>query len=209
MNTKKLIKQAGLELFNREGISTITLRHVAKTLNKSYGNITYHYNTKELLILAIYQDMTGELKKIGTKLQAVKNPFYSIFDAPKLTFDLSLQYLFLFKDYIEIKRKYPAIFQAIELSNNERKKGFQQLLLLLQQQGFFNADLTKDDFDYLMELSGAMRTFFFLNLSTTEYASPNLKGKYLNYTNRLILPYLTSKGKKEYSNWQKNTNTVK
>lgn len=198
MKTKDQIKLKGLELFNREGISNVTLRHVAKDLGKSYGNITYHYNTKELLINALYLDMLEEVKAIGSQLNKSSNLFAPILNAPKLTFDLSLKYLFLFKDYIEIKRNYPLIAQAIEFNNTERKKGYKQLLLLLQQQHFFRDDLSEDDLDYLMELSGAMRTFFFLNLSQTDYSDPNLKDKYVNYINRLILPYLTAKGKEYY-----------
>ncbi len=198
IKTKEQIKLKGLELFNAEGISNITLRNIAKDLGKSYGNITYHYKTKEQLIQVLYIDMLEELKLIGAQLHKSSNLFVSIINAPKLTFDLSLKYLFLFKDYIEIKRNYSAIAQAIDFSNSERKKGYKQLLSALQQQGLFRKDLDGEDLDYLMELSGAMRTFFFLNLAKSEYNAPDLRDRYVEYINRLIIPYLSRKGKEEY-----------
>jgi AcrR family transcriptional regulator len=198
MNTKNTIKQKALELFNKHGMLNITLRHVAEKLDKSYGNITYHYKTKEHVITELYSDMVLELKTISANIFTGKDMFTSIITAPVYTFDLSLRYLFLFKDFVEIKRNYPAIAKKIDKSNAERKQGLKQALIILQQQGILRPDLQTDDLDYLMELSGAVRTFFFLNLSPEDYKKKDLKKNYVDYTNNLLLPYLTSKGKQLY-----------
>jgi hypothetical protein len=63
--------------------------------------------------------------------------------------------------------------------------------------------LTKDALNYLMDLSGAMRTFFFLNLHPDNFSDKNLEKKYIIYVYNLIVPYLTSKELKEFSGYLK------
>ena len=196
MNTKDLIKQKALELFNEKGLLNVTLRNVAEGLDKSYGNITYHYKTKEHVVTELYEDMVKELKVVSAAILNDKNIFSAILNAPGHTFEISLKYLFLFKDFIEIKRNYPKLAKRIDESNAERKKGLKYALVALQQQQILRSDMDEADLDYLMELSGAVRTFFFLNLQ--DYKKKGLKNDYVQYTNKLLLSYLTGKGKQQY-----------
>ena len=198
MNTKEAIKKRALELFNDQGMLNVTLRDVAAQLKKSYGNITYHYKTKEHVIDELYTDMVEELKVISVQIFDGGDIFNSIVKAPALTFDLSLKYLFLFKDFVEIKRGYPKLAGKIDKSNAARKSQLKQALIILQKQDFLRDDLANDYLDYLMELSGAVRTFFFLNLSEKGYKKVGLKKIYVDYVNKLLQPYLTIKGRLRY-----------
>jgi AcrR family transcriptional regulator len=200
MNTKDLIKQKALELFNKKGMLNITLRDVAAELDKSYGNITYHYKTKESVIEELYADMVAELKIISGQILAAGDIFGSIITAPAYTFDLSVKYLFLFKDFIEIKRTYPKIAKKVDESNALRKTQLKQALVILQHQELLRDDLNDEDLNYLMELSGAIRTFFFLNLSISDLKKKDLKQSYIKYVNKLIEPYLSVEGRGKYDN---------
>src|ERR1700739_3483182 len=200
MNTKNSIKQKALELFNKKGMLNVTLRDVAASLEKSYGNITYHYKTKERVIEELYADMVEELKVVSGRILAAGNVFESIMTAPAYTFDLSVKYLFLFKDFVEIKRTYPKIAKKVDESNPLRKTQLKQALMVLQHQKILRDDLNDEDLDYLMELSGAIRTFFFLNLSMNDLKKNDLKGSYIKYVNKLIEPYLTIQGREKYKN---------
>ena len=57
MKTKHLVKQTARVCFNEKGLMNVTLRDVAAQLDKSYGNITYHYPTKEAVITELFDDM--------------------------------------------------------------------------------------------------------------------------------------------------------
>jgi len=46
----------------------ITLREIAEKLNKSYGNITYHFATTEVLINDLFEDMNTELVVLQNKI---------------------------------------------------------------------------------------------------------------------------------------------
>lgn len=202
MKTREQIKRKATDLFNQKGFKNVTLREVAKVLGKSYGNITYHYKTKDHLILDLYEDMIAETTEIMTSFTS-QNLFHGILDAPKKTFKISMKYLFFYVDYVEIRRNYKAIYLKVEESNAFRKENFMKVLEQLQVQKIIREELTQNDLNYLMDLSGAMRTFFFLNLHPENFADPELETRYIEYVNNLVLPYLTVKGVEEYRTYLK------
>ncbi len=204
MKTKELIKSAGLKLFNTQGVMQVTLRDVAKALNKSYGNITYHFPKKEDLIIALYFDMVKSLQPISKSIFEQAPNLISLLKAPATTFDISSKYVFLFKDYVALIRNYAIIAQTAKESNRQRKESFLEYLLILQEKGYLQASLNKDDLDYLMELSGAMRTFFFLQNKSEHLPLKEQKSTYINYVNKLLFPYLSEKGQKIYRDLEAN-----
>lgn len=200
MKTKDKIKVKATELFNKKGFRNVTLREVAKELDISYGNVTYHFKTKREVIMFLYKDMLTETKQI-LKAFDISNLFKGILDAPKLTFKISMKYLFFYVDFVEIKRHYQDLAKQIEIDNEKRKTSYLLLLNQLQKQEILRNDLTQPDLDYLMNLSGAVRTFFFINLHPTNFNDPDLEAKYVNYVNKLVYPYLTQLGTEKYKEY--------
>ncbi|WP_254504209.1 hypothetical protein [Aquimarina spinulae] len=87
-------------------------------------------------------------------------------------------------------------------NNDIRKVFYKSILEQLQDQGIIRAELNTKDLDYLMELSGAIRTFFFLNLSSEKFLDKELENQYVEYVNRLLIPYLTSNGLEQYNTYK-------
>lgn len=198
MKTKEKIKHTARELFNLKGFKNVTLREVAKTLDISYGNVTYHFKNKHQLILSLYEDMLQETTEILKSFDH-GNLFKGILDAPNITFNISMKYLFFYVDFAEIKRSYTDLSSRVEQDNTNRKKGYLLILQQLQIQGLLRKELTDKDLDYLMELSGAMRTFFFINLQPKNFSDPDLKDRYVAYVNNLLFPYLAPPGVEKYN----------
>ena len=197
MKTKDKIKKVSRELFNEKGFKNVTLREVAKELSISYGNVTYHFKTKEELIVSLFEDMQKETEAIQGTMNA-NNLLEGILNGPKITFDISMKYAFLYVDFIEIKRSYPDLVLQMEQTIKTRKVVYLHILTQLQLEGTLRQDLSPNDLDYLMDLSGAIRTFFFINLNPTDFSDPDLKDRYVNYINKLLFPYLTKEGIVKY-----------
>lgn len=197
MNTRTRIISTSRVLFNTHGFRNVTLRAIAKELNISYGNVTYHFKTKRDLIVCLYQGMLEETNHI-LKTMKDNDLLYSILEAPQITYDLSMKYLFFFVDYVEIKRYDRELSQNIERDNTRRKSKYLIVLNLLQKGGLLQKELTNDDLEYLMDLSGAIRTFFFMNLDPSQYNNDATKENYVTYVNKLLFPYLTDLGKKKF-----------
>jgi len=199
MNTKNKIKDSARALFNLKGFKNVTLREVAKNLSISYGNVTYHFKTKHQLIVCLYEDMLKETEDIINTL-SYDNLLSGILGAPKITFDISMKYLFLYVDFIEIKRSYTDLAERLEHDNSSRKAEYLHILKQLKAHGLLRKELTDNDLEYLMDISGAMRTFFFINLNPNQVLGSNTKHSYVAYINKLIYPYLSKEGIKKYNN---------
>lgn len=198
MKTRQQIKEKSLELFNTNGVMHVTLRRVAEELNRSYGNITYYYSTKEKLVTEHYRDMISQLAEIGGRFLNENTRLEDLLTAPGATFDLSMEYVFLWKDYLEILRSYPDLRAEVEANNQKRMMYYLSVLKRLQDEGYLRNDLDDDDIHFLMEASGALRIQFFYLLKPGEKTTESLKEDFQNGINRLLKPYLTEKGRTIY-----------
>lgn len=198
MKTKDQIKEVARTLFNQRGLADVSLRDVAQAMNRAYGNITYHFPNKETIVIELYADMVKALQGVSQDFLGGGDLLKSILIAPRKTFAISLQYLFLFKDYLEIIRHYPQLAEAARNSNAARKEGLITLFHQLQLQGLVRPEIRNAELDYMMELSGVMRTFFFVQLEEKDYAKASLETDYAAAVNRVLYPYLTAAGQRKY-----------
>ncbi|MEM1321941.1 MAG: TetR/AcrR family transcriptional regulator [Bacteroidota bacterium] len=194
MKTKDVIKERARLLFNQLGAKNVTLREVAKQLDKSYGNITYHFANKEQLITALFLDMNQKLAQLQTLYHQQENLLTFFLTLPAHSFNITLQYLFFSKDYVELKRAYPEFFQTVAALNTTRRAQWLKLLIQLQREGYLAAQLSVEDLEYIMDLSVGIRMFYFQSHEWNEFD----EAVYLKQVNRLLYPYLSVEGKKVY-----------
>ncbi|MEM9918885.1 MAG: TetR family transcriptional regulator [Bacteroidota bacterium] len=193
MKTKHLVKQTARVCFNEKGLMNVTLRDVAAQLDKSYGNITYHYPTKEAVITELFDDMNAELAALQKPPQMDQLLAYFLF-LPKVSFDITLKYLFFTIDHNEIKRNYPDFFARVKKLNDQRKVKWYGLLKFIYDEGFLRNDLVAEDLNYLMFLSASVRTMYFQFNEPAHYK----KSQYTKSVNLLLKPYLSVKGLEVY-----------
>lgn len=194
MKTKDSIKEKGRVLFNQFGVKNVTLREVAKQVGKSYGNITYHFATKEKLITELFIDMNMELSQLQTIYSSEDNLMKFFLMLPEYSFHITIKYLFFSKDYVELKRTYADFFKTVKSLNEVRQSRWLELLIKLQKEGYLASELSVKDLEYIMELSVGIRMFYFQNNEWDEFD----KGIYIEKVNQLLYPYLSAKGVEVY-----------
>ena len=59
MSTKDKILEKSLELFNNQGVHNVGVRDIARALEMSPGNMSYHFPKKEDVILALMEKMSA------------------------------------------------------------------------------------------------------------------------------------------------------
>ncbi len=197
MKTKQLIINNAITLFNTKGIKNVTLREIAATINKSYGNVTYHFATKEQLLVAIFEEYNETLVALHSKPIETEHLLHYFMLAPAFSFDITVKYLFLFVDYTEIKRAYPAFISQVEIKNQQRKQQWKGLLLALKKQEFLKNELLETDLDFIMELSIGLRMYYFQSTAIEAFD----KKEFSKTVNRLLFPYLSEKGKRFYGEY--------
>jgi len=196
MRTKKVILDASRLLFNDKGVMNTTLRDVAKYLNKSYGNITYHFKTKEEVISDLLNAMNEELLSLQ-QFDKNEDILLYLLNLPKYNYSISVKYLFFIIDYLEIKRNLPSIKTKIDSLNAGRKEKWMNILLQIKEQEYFDEKITLLDLEYILFLSYSVRVTYF----QTEDSGFYNETKYILIVNNLIQPYLSNKGANIYKNW--------
>jgi AcrR family transcriptional regulator len=201
MDRKTAIADKARELFNARGVGSVSPRDIAEALGIAYGNLTYHYPKKEDLVLHLYLGMMEAHRALTAGFDPRTDLLKSLVLAPDATFDISMEYLFLFRDFAEIMRDFPAVAGMQRKTVSARKAALKGLFTALKAQKLFREDMDDGQVEYLMDLSGAMRTFFFMDriegdLKPGKRAS--LRREYVIFVNRLLFPYLTGKGSASY-----------
>ena len=195
MNTEEKIKSKGIDLFNQFGFCNVTLRQISQELGISYGNVTYHFSNKSKLLDSIYEDMNIKLTQIQSLLQPDEQLLKYFLKLPDYNFDITLEYIFFYKDFLELKRKYSEFYEKVEIKNQIRRNQWLQLLSALQQKEYLKKELTSEDLNYIIELSISMRMFYFQNTDLKQIEKNTFKDK----VNRLLLPYLSDQGLQIYT----------
>jgi AcrR family transcriptional regulator len=199
MKTNELIKHKSLELFNQNGVMNVTLRDVGKELKKSYGNLTYHFATKEILIKELHEDMNKELQELQSPNEKEDLLLYFLM-LPSISFEITVKYLFFMIDFVEIKRNFPIIFKTMSDLAVQRKIKWKMLLQKLQALGYLNNSLEDQDLEYIMFLSGSVRAAYF----QIQHASTYNKSDFVIFVNNLLKPYLSDKGLLVFKEYEKN-----
>lgn len=198
MNNRERILESARLLFNARGIPDVSLREVATAAGVSFGNLTYHFKTREDLVRPLYYAMMEAHRAVSAAFGSAPNLLRAFLDAPALTFEISVQYRFLFTTYADIKRTMPALYQESELHRKHYQEHFLPLFAALQHEGWLRPEYGVPDFNFLMEASSLLRTHFFA-LQFDESADLSIQKKhYVLFVNRLLFPYLTGKGVEEF-----------
>ena len=118
-NTRNKIIEFAIQYFNSEGFGAITLHELAKKLDISRGNLTYHFKDKDALLEAIVEEMWGKIEAETTKARQLPS-FKNLHNTARLYYKVHQEYSFIFLDqnvlnHPSIKSKLKEITtQAIE-----------------------------------------------------------------------------------------------
>jgi AcrR family transcriptional regulator len=197
MKLRERIIYKAVDLFNEKGISATSPNQIAAALNISPGNLTYHFNTKAILVKEIYGKMAADSKDY-VKLKG----YMTLDDFRKIMInfrDFKEKYSFFFDDIAFIVRNYPEVGKLIEETNLLR---LQQSKLLFEHYIKTDRMIPEDKgihYDYLTHNVWTVAAFW--NIQSLIISPSAIFQKPMDMVEMawyMILPYLTKKGKEEY-----------
>ena len=97
MKTKDRILVTALELFNEIGSQAATTNHIAKKMGISPGNLHYHYDNREEIILMLYIQMRDQLVLPVSELPKT---IAELVEHQKLILTVSWEYRFFNKELL-------------------------------------------------------------------------------------------------------------
>ncbi len=200
MTTKQRILNTSLQLFNQQGTDVVTVRHIAKNLGISHGNLCYHFPNTDLIIEKLYEQLIEELNEILKNPMLLQELNLKIFyDLTSFIFGKLYKYKFLMQDFISIMRRNPNLKQKHRDLVRSRRMLFQMGIEASIQVGIVKPDIIKGQYENYFEQLFIISDFWLSSAEILyEGSEENKLGKYINIAFTLIVPYLTEKGLVEY-----------
>lgn len=197
MKTRDRIIVEATHLFNSHGVQNVSTRDIAKAVQISHGNLTYHFPSKSVIIGGIYtylEDfLDGRINPRGKfTLQHMDKLLYVFAKVRE-------QYRFLFLDIVEIGRIYPAVAQKHGKIMTKRLREIRALLEHYASIGLLQHAKNAKQFDQLAHSIWFMSAFW---LSQEVIVGKDRQEASVEYGIEmiwnLVIPHLTQKGLVEY-----------
>lgn len=112
-NTRELILETSLELFNHDGEAATTTNAIADTLDISPGNLHYHFRTKQQLVETLFerfeQRMLDLLGDGAPERIEVDDAWLFL----HLVFETIGEFRFVYRDLTDLCHRYPALHRRM------------------------------------------------------------------------------------------------
>ena len=134
-DTRELILQTSLALFNDLGEPHVTTNHIADEADISPGNLYYHFHSKQDIILGLFKRFAVQLDPI------IDVPAFSALHAEDLWFQLHLSfelkghYRFLYRDFTDIASRIPDLDRAFRGLFRRERRAVTGIISSLEKQG--------------------------------------------------------------------------
>ena len=138
MKKKEIIKNTALELFNKMGYQSVTIRMIAEQLGISSGNLTYHYKKREDILEELYFDMVQLFDQRLKTIQLQDYTISSIKNEIKLSMEKMVQYHFFWVDSYGILSQNENIKAHFEKAYLERLEGYRIFYQKLNECGLIH-----------------------------------------------------------------------
>lgn len=197
---KNDILEAARDLYNKHGLEQVTMRDVAKKVSISAGNLTYHFPTRNDIVLALMDRLLAEIDKALTLPAFLSQPYNGALAMAvqqcRIVIEKQLEYEFLFnKKYAEIITALPPMQALLQQVLTRRFEQWQQLNTLLVKEKLALASLQADSHahSHALNIVG-----LYWHQEAAIYHPQLTVAKKVDYALAVIFqlykPYLTKKG---------------
>lgn len=196
MKTKERILLTSIDLFNRSGVVAVTTNHIAKAMDISPGNLYFHYDNKEEIIVELFKRMNKETYQIWRfRKGSSKNPLAFIDE----NFELYWKYRFFHREMYSLRRKDIALANMWRAHVQKMMKLMEVLYRRWVREGKMVQIKDADEMQYISETLLAMATTFLQFFESAEKAPGKRsveRGK--RHLARLLWPYTAGESKDEF-----------
>ncbi len=204
MTTKEKILEEALKLFNENGTDKVTVRHIAKEMGISHGNLCYHFPNTDDIIYKLYENLVAELSAEISKLPVKEIDLWLIYKTTRITFSLLYKYKFLMLDFVGIMRRIERIKIHYRELVKFSKQEFAMAMQFLVAAGYLKPPVTEEHYPSIIEINFILGDFW---VSRAEIMFEGAEKEKLNYYLSLmfapVISSMTEKGLAQYAEIKK------
>lgn len=197
-NTKELILETSLNLFNTFGLSKVTLRAIAKEMGISQGNLNYHFKKREEIIEVLYFQLVEMMNTEIANMTNSQSVLQMIFDSSKISMNCLYSYRFFMRDLYIIMNENSKIHNHYTQLQEIRLVQFTQIFNGLIHQEIMRKEEFENEYKRLYVRMNILGDNW---INAQELLNEEIEDPVKHYQLILfetIYPYLTEKGKLEF-----------
>lgn len=144
-DTRELILQTSLALFNQQGESNVSTNHIADEADISPGNLYYHFHSKKDIVLELFKRFAGQLDPILQVPESTPLEGEDLWFQLHLSFELKGQYRFLYRNLADLTRGAPNLHRAFRGLFQRERKAMSIMIASLERQGAMKVGKSERD----------------------------------------------------------------
>jgi AcrR family transcriptional regulator len=194
-STRERIIDQAVDLFNEQGIEGVGMRDIARSLNLSPGNLTYHFAKKEDVLVAVAERLSALNSRSH---MAVGQPqslteFLGMFEQ---IFHNQFQFRCLPLSIVHLNEHYPAMAARYRGVQTMRTASFKEKLVHLRAHGYLREDVSSVEIDRMAAYCSLIGRFWLSEywISYRERSIEEMIAHYLDLLGGVFLPYVSPKG---------------
>ncbi len=188
------IMETAIELFNKNGYNTVSIRDISKVLHISPGNLTYYFPKKEDLLKAIvqmqYEDHLKNDFSDKMSIRGLNNQIQKIIQHQK-------RYYYYFYSITEMSRVYPEFAELQRKIKNERYEQFRMVFYNLAEAKIMKPEGKEGLYDNLAYAVLSI-LMYWIQQSSLDNSSISSRKDIFSVIWSIIVPNLTAKGMRSF-----------
>lgn len=194
--TKYLIIQSAINLFNKYGIKNVRVQDIASEAGISPGNLTYHFRTKKDLMPSIRRYMIKMLDTMSFGDRVFEDGLEGM-KVVKAYLVYLEKFRFFYLDTLEIIREYPEIKETHQQQIKIEIQSILNLINYVQRKDYLRPEAFEGQFNSLADQIWMTLHFWLLNREIRGEVGSGVEEGLLAVAN-LFYPHCTPFGREKY-----------
>jgi len=144
-DTRELILETSLKLFNELGEPHVTTNHIADEADISPGNLYYHFRHKQDIVLVLFQRFAMQLDPLLDVPASLSLEAEDLWFQLHLSFELKGHYRFLYRNFADLAGSIPNLDKAFRGLFLRERQAAANLISGLELRGVMQIGETEKD----------------------------------------------------------------
>lgn len=193
----KILDTARL-LFNEHGVPQTSLRDIAKVIDISQGNLTYHFHKKESIFEELYFEFVDNLAKAPLLEDGQALTLKTLLEQTQKRMEIMVDYRFLFIDLNHTLREYPKIKFHFNQLGKERCAAYLALFKTAVNNDIMRGQAYKEEYESLATRIKLFNDHWLSVASVNEIPLEDIATKHHALLTEMLFPYFSHKIQREF-----------